>query len=98
MKKHAKTEDGTSSGTKRYRHKLNMLEPGTKMLKWTGILLAVGFALYLLRLKTAAYCVTGLAGASFAVLVILLIVEAHQDKVLNEIALREDRENERSGK
>lgn len=48
----------------RYRHKLNMLEPGTAMLKWVGI---------------------------FLLLMILLIVEAHQDRVLNELAARENR-------
>lgn len=48
----------------RYRHKLNMLEPGTAMLKWVGI---------------------------FLMFMILLIVEAHQDRVLNELAARENR-------
>ena len=48
----------------RYRHKLNMLEPGTAMLKWVGI---------------------------FLMLMILLIVDAHQDRVLNELAARENR-------
>ena len=31
----------------RYKHKLNMLEPGTAMLKWSGILLLVGLVLLL---------------------------------------------------
>ena len=35
----------------RYKHKLNMLEPGTAMLKWIGILLLVGLVLRLFRLK-----------------------------------------------
>ena len=26
----------------RYKHKLNMLEPGTAILKWTGVFLSIG--------------------------------------------------------
>ena len=36
-----------------------------------------------------------LAGAVFAVLLILLAIEAHQDKVLNDIAMRENNELEK---
>ena len=38
----------------RYRYKLDMLEPGTIMLKWVGIFLLIGLALELLRWKLAA--------------------------------------------
>ena len=79
----------------RFKHKLNMLEPGTVLLKWIGILGAVGLALLLLHWKTLACCMLGLSGALFVLLLILLAIEAHQDKVLNEIALREDLERER---
>ncbi len=78
----------------RYGHKLNMLEPGTAMLKWIGILLPVGLILRLLQLNAAAYILFGLSGIIFVVLVILLMTELHQDKVLNEIALREERQKE----
>ena len=78
----------------RYRHKLNMLEPGTVMLKWAGLLGLAGLVLLLLRLKAAACIALGLAGALLAVLFVLLAVEAHQDRVLNEIALQEERERE----
>lgn len=81
----------------RYRHKLNMLEPGTVMLKWTGLLGGIGLVLLLLRLKTIACVALGLAGALLAVLSVLLMVEAHQDRVLNEIARQENRERERGG-
>ena len=81
---------------KRYKHKLNMLEPGTKMLKWTGLLLAAGVLFGLLHWKYAAYCVMGLAGCLFAVLIILLMIESHQDRVLNETAIKEDR-NDKTG-
>ena len=77
----------------RYKHKLNMLEPGTVMLKWMGILLLVGLVLWLLRLKLVSYIVLGLAGAIFLLLLILLAIEAHQDSVLNEIAAQEYKED-----
>ena len=77
----------------RYKHKLNMLEPGTAMLKWSGILLLVGLVLRLFRLKLVSYIVWGLAGAIFLLLLILLAIEAHQDSVLNEIAAQEHKED-----
>lgn len=77
----------------RYKHKLNMLEPGTAMLKWSGILLLVGLVMRLLRLKLVSYIVWGLAGVIFLLLLILLAIEAHQDSVLNEIAMQEHKED-----
>lgn len=77
----------------RYKHKLNMLEPGTAMLKWSGILLLVGLVLRLFRLKLVSYIVWGLAGVIFLLLLILLAIEAHQDSVLNEIAAQEHKED-----
>lgn len=76
----------------RYKHKLNMLEPGTIMLKWIGILLLGGLVLRLFRLKLVSYILFGLAGTVFLLLLILLAIEAHQDRVLNEIAAHEERE------
>ncbi len=76
----------------RYKHKLNMLEPGTVMLKWIGVLLPAGVVLWLFGVKIAACVVLGAAGALFLLLLILLAVEAHQDRVLNEIASRENKE------
>ena len=76
----------------RYKHKLNMLEPGTAMLKWSGILLLAGLV-RLLRLKLVSYIIWGLAGAIFLLLLILLAIEAHQDSVLNEIAAQEHKED-----
>ena len=76
-----------------YKRKLNMLEPGTAMLKWSGILLLVGFVLRLFRLKLMSYIVWGLAGSIFLLLLILLAIEAHQDSVLNEIAAQERKED-----
>ncbi len=73
----------------RYKHKLNMLEPGTVMLKWIGILLLVGFVLLMFQLRSVSLVVFGLAGVVFLLLLILLAVEAHQDRVLNDIAAQE---------
>ena len=77
----------------RYKHKLNMLEPGTAMLKWIGFLLLIGFVLRLFRLKLVSCIAFGLAGVAFLLLLILLAIEAHQDSVLNEIAAQEHQED-----
>ena len=47
----------------RYRYKLDILEPGTIMLKWVGIFLLIGLALELLRWKLAAAIAFGFSGA-----------------------------------
>ena len=39
---------------KRFKHKLNMLEPGSRMLKWIGILIVIGLLLYFFRFRMAA--------------------------------------------
>lgn len=73
----------------RFRHKLNMLEPGIAMLKAVGVLLLAGGALLALDWKGAAHATFGAAGLVFLVLLILIAIEAHQDRVLNEMAKRE---------
>ena len=78
---------------KRFKHKLNMLEPGTKMLKWIGILALAGLLLYILRLRIAAFCLWALSGVVFVVLIVLLAIEGYQDKVMNDIAIKENKEN-----
>ena len=78
---------------KRFKHKLNMLEPGTRMLKWIGILLLIGILLFVFHLRKATFCIWAIAGIFFAVLMILLAIEAHQDNVLNEIAIKENKKN-----
>ena len=74
-----------------FKHKLNMLEPGTKMLKCIGILILIGILLYVLQSRMAAFCVWAVSGIIFAVLLILLAIEAHQDNVMNDIAIKENR-------
>ena len=78
---------------KRFKHKLNMLEPGARMLKWIGILIVIGLLLYFFRFRMAAICVWAVSGIVFAVLLVLLAIESHQDKVLNEIAIEENKKN-----
>ena len=79
----------------RYRHKLNMLNPGTEMIKWIGAMVLIGLVLLLLRRYLVAYFIFGLAGLLVVALVVLLVVEAHQDRVLNKLALQE--ESDRNG-
>ena len=74
----------------RYRYKLNMLWPGEIMMKIIGVLLGLGGMLFIINWSMPAYIVFLLAGVTFTILLILVIVELHQDRVLNEIATREN--------
>jgi hypothetical protein len=85
--------EGNMSEEKRFKHKLNMLEPGTKMLKCIGILILIGLLLYLFKFRIAAFCVWALSGIIFVVLLVLLAVETHQDNVMNEIGIEENMRN-----
>ena len=78
----------TANYDERYRHKLNMLGPGQIMMMIVGVLAAVGVALRLFGLGTPAVIAFSLAGAVFAILLLLAAIELHQDRVLNEIAAR----------
>lgn len=73
----------------RYKHKLNMLEPGVRMLKYMCLLVLLGIIFSCLSLKTISYVLYSLAGILLIILFVLLGIEAHQDKVLEEIALKE---------
>ena len=75
---------------RRYKYKLNMLEPGWMMIKLTGILLVGGLVLRLLRWNTLSLLSFALAGLVFVVLLLLVAIELHQDRTLNEIAMREN--------
>ena len=74
---------------KRFKYKLNMLEPGTRMLKYIGILLLIGILLYIFRFRIAAFCVWAVSGIVFAILLILLAIESYQDNVINDIAIKD---------
>ncbi len=75
-----------------YKHKLNMLEPGTIMIKAVGALAAAGALLWAAGWYGIAGAALALAGAVFAALMVLVGIEAHQDRVLNDIAMRENSE------
>ena len=92
--KNSEKKPGSAYGT-RFRYKLNMLEPGTVMLRWIGLLGLIGLVLFLLHLKTAACCVLGLSDILLLLLLILLAIEAHQDKILYEISMKEDLKREK---
>ena len=78
---------------KRYKHKLNMLEPGIMMIKCIGILILIGLLFYIFQFRIVAFCLWAASGIVFAILLILLAIESHQDKVLNEIAIEENKKN-----
>ena len=79
----------------RYKYKLNMLEPGLTMMKLIGVLFVISILLWAARWYWLSSITLFLTGAVFAVLLILLAIEAHQDKVLNDIAMRENNELEK---
>lgn len=78
----------------RYRHKLNMLEPGTVMLRICAVLAAAGGLCLWFGWKAAAAGLFALAALLFLVLLVLVGVELHQDRVLNELAVRENQNRE----
>ncbi|HHZ05537.1 MAG TPA: hypothetical protein GX401_01915 [Clostridiales bacterium] len=80
------------SNKPRYKHKLNMLEPGSVMVKIIGILILIAFILYVFSLKLLAGIFVGLGFLMLAVLLILVGVELHQDKMMYEDAKKEDKE------
>ena len=75
----------------RYKYKLNMLEPGLVMIKVMGVLFAVGILCWAADWRWFSIILFLLAGAVLLVLLVLLAIEAHQDKTLNEIAMRENK-------
>lgn len=83
------------SCNERYKHKLNMLEPGAVMLKIIGALVVLGIVFWMVKWRLPAAIVWVLGGIILAVLLVLVAIESHQDKVLNEIARRESEEAER---
>lgn len=61
------------------KYKLDMLEPGAKMCKAIFILLVIGIALILFHIETVGMVMLVAAGLIFIVLLILLVIEQHQD-------------------
>ena len=52
-----------------------------------------GAGIVFLRLRIPACIMLGMAGVLAVILSVLLIIEAYQDRVLNEIAARENKQN-----
>ena len=73
----------------RYKRKLNMLEPGFAMMKMIGALFLAGVLFWAADCRRFSVIMLLLAGGVLAVLLVLLAVEARQDKVLHDIAIRE---------
>lgn len=76
----------------RYKYKLNMLEPGIVMLKIIVALLLVAVVLYLTSNRFLAFCLSSIAGFIFLLMIILIFIEQHQDKMLYEDVKKEDSE------
>lgn len=91
-------ENENTTYENRYKHKLNMLWPGQTMMKLVSVLLLMGIFFRLLKWQTISVAAFLLSGGLFAVLLILVAIELHQDKVLNEIAMRENAGRENHGK
>ena len=58
-------------------------------MKIIGTLLGLGGILYIINQSMPACIVLLLAGVIFVILLIIVTVELHQDRVLNEIAMRD---------
>lgn len=78
---------------KKYKYKLNMLEPGYMMIKIIFLLGIIGLVFYLLEVTLLYFICWSLAILFGIILMILLIIEGHQDKVLNEQAILQNKED-----
>ena len=76
----------------RYKYKLNMLEPGLVMMKIIGVLFVSGIIFWVAKLPWLSFIFCFLSGIVFVALLILVAIEAHQDNVLNDIAMRENKD------
>ena len=62
---------------KTYKYKLNMLEPGWKMLQTIGMFCILGIIFYVMKINALCYLFWGLAAFIGIVLLILLAIESH---------------------
>lgn len=79
----------------RYKYKLNMFEPGLIMMKIIGVLFVLGIIFWVAKRNWLSILFWFLSGIMFAVLLILVAIEVHQDNVLNDVAMRENNELEK---
>ncbi len=78
-----------------YKYKLNMLELGIIMMKIIGALFVFGIVFWVAKWHWLSVIFLFLSGIIFVALLILVAIEAHQDNVLNDIAMRENNELEK---
>lgn len=76
---------------KTYKHKLNMLEPGLKMVKAIEVFALISLICYLLKAVLISYLFGGLTLLLIVILWILIIIEQHQDNVMNRQAIEEEK-------
>ena len=76
---------------KKYKHKLNMLEPGLKMVKAIGCLAMLSLVSYFIKAVRISFLFGALAGLLAITLWILIIIEQHQDNVMNRQGIEEER-------
>lgn len=79
----------------RYKYKLNMLEPGLIMMKIIGALFVIGIVFWVAKWHRLSVIFWFLSGIILSALLILVAIEAHQDNVLNDIAMQENNELEK---
>jgi hypothetical protein len=78
---------------KTYKHKLNMLEPGLKMVKMIGLFGGLSLVFHCINADLLCFLCGSLAVALGIILWILIMIEQHQDNVLNQQAINERKRN-----
>lgn len=73
---------------KSYKHKLNLLVPGGILAKLSGVFFLLGLLSWCVNLLWLRNILLAISVSLAIVLVILVLIEQHEDKVLNEQALR----------
>lgn len=74
----------------RFKYKLNMLEPGMRMCKFIVLCFVIGLISYFMKCHWLKLMAGSLGCITLLTLIILIIIEQYQDKVLYEEAKRED--------
>lgn len=78
---------------KKFKHKLNMLGPGSIMSKIITVLFAAAVVLYFTGNRLWAYITGGVSVILLFILLVLLAVEQHQDRILTKQQLEENERN-----
>lgn len=73
----------------RFKHKLNMLEPGCRILLGVLVLFGAGVICSLLGWRKGMCILFACAAGGAAVLFALVAIELRQDRILNKIAEEE---------